>query len=94
MEENNKLLPIIGDLLKNPSTYRRLVGQLIYLTITRPKISYYVHILSQFMQELRKPHLDVVHHLLLYLKGAPGQGLYFLAKGNLLLRGFYDADWA
>ncbi|XP_034679699.1 uncharacterized mitochondrial protein AtMg00810-like [Vitis riparia] len=94
MEEKNKLLPIIGDLLKNPSTYRRLVGQLIYLTITRLEISYSVHILSQFMQEPRKPHLDVVHHLLRYLKGAPGQGLYFPAKGNFLLRGFCDADLA
>ncbi|RVW84809.1 Retrovirus-related Pol polyprotein from transposon RE1 [Vitis vinifera] len=94
MEENNKLLPTVGDLLKNPSTYRRLVGQLIYLTITRPEISYSVHILSQFMQEPRKPHLHAVHHLLRYLKGAPGQGLYFPAKGNLLLRGFCDADWA
>ncbi|WKA03634.1 hypothetical protein VitviT2T_021734 [Vitis vinifera] len=46
------------------------------------------------MQEPRKPHLDVVHHLLQYLKGAPGQGLYFSTKGNLLLRGFCDADWA
>ena len=44
------------------------------------------------MQELRKPHLDVVHHLLWYLKGAPGQGLYFLPKGNLLLRGFCEVD--
>ncbi|XP_034680533.1 uncharacterized mitochondrial protein AtMg00810-like [Vitis riparia] len=94
MEENNKLLPTVGDLLKNPSTYRRLVGQLIYLTITRPEISYSVHILSQIMQEPRKPHLDVVHHLLRYLKGALGQGLYFPAKGNMLLRGFCNADWA
>ncbi|WJZ91571.1 hypothetical protein VitviT2T_010631 [Vitis vinifera] len=94
MEENNKLLPTVGDLLKNPSIYRRLVGQLIYLTITRPEISYSIHILSQFMQEPRKPHLHAVHHLLRYLKGALGQGLYFPAKGNLLLRGFCDADWA
>ncbi|KAL6348322.1 hypothetical protein AAG906_005622 [Vitis piasezkii] len=43
---------------------------------------------------VRLPHLDVVHHLLRYLKGAPGQGLYFPAKGNLLLRGFCDANWA
>jgi hypothetical protein len=94
MEENIKLLPTAGDLLRNPSIYRRLVGKLIYLTITRPEITYSVHILSQFMQEPRKPHLDAVHHLLRYLKGAPGQGLYFPAKGDLLLTGFCDADWA
>lgn len=94
MEESIKLVPTEGDLLKNPSTYRRLIGRLIYLTITWPEIMYSVHILSQFMQEPRKPHLDVVHHLLRFLKGAPGQGLYFPTKGNLLLTGFCDADWA
>ena len=94
MEENVKLLPTVGNLLKNPSTYRKLVGRLIYLTITRPEISYSIHILSQFMHEPRKPHLDDVHHLLRYLKGAPGQGLYFPAKGDLLLAIFCDADWA
>ena len=88
MEENNKLLPTVGDLWKHPSTYRRLVGRLIYLTITKPEISYSVHILNQFMQEPRKPHLDVVHRLLRYLKGPPGQGLFFLAKTILLLKGF------
>ena len=46
------------------------------------------------MQEPRKPHLDVVHHLLGYLKGVPGQGLYFLTKRNFLLKGFCDANWA
>ena len=93
MEENNKLLPTVGDSLKNPSTYRRLVGCLIYLTITKPKISYSAHILIQFMQEPRKPHLDVVHHLLRYLKGTLRPGFFFLAKTILLLKGFCDADW-
>ncbi|XP_073153642.1 secreted RxLR effector protein 161-like [Henckelia pumila] len=94
MEENIRLLPTEGEVLRNPSVYRRLVGRLIYLTITRPEISYSVHVLSQFMQEPRKPHLDAVHHLLRYLKGAPGQGLLYPANGNLLLRGFCDVDWA
>lgn len=80
--------------MKNASTYRRLVGRLIYLTITRPEITYSVHVLSQFMQDPRKPHLDAVHHLLRYLKGAPEQGLHLPTQGDLLLRGFCDADWA
>jgi len=49
MESNLKLSWHSGDLLANPASYRRLVGRLLYLTITRPDISYSVQILSQFM---------------------------------------------
>lgn len=94
MEENLRLSPTEGQLLHNASQYRRLVGKLIYLTITRPEISYSVHILSQFMQQPRKPHLDAVHRLLRYLKGSPGQGLLFPSNGSLTLKGYCDADWA
>ncbi|KAM2531947.1 hypothetical protein PS1_000623 [Malus domestica] len=94
MEENLKLSPTEGPLLHNASQYRRLVRKLIYLTITRPEISYSVHILSQFMQQPRKPYLDAVHRLLRYLKGAPRQGLLFPSNGSLILIGYYDANWA
>ncbi|CAN6721151.1 unnamed protein product [Malus baccata var. baccata] len=94
MEENLKLSPTEGQILHDASKYRRLVGKLIYLTITRPEISYAVHVLSQYMQQPRKPHLDAVHRLLRYLKGAPGQGLLFPSKGDLILTGYCDADWA
>ncbi|KAM2555190.1 hypothetical protein TB2_019236 [Malus domestica] len=94
MEENMKLSPTEGQILHDASKYRRLVGKLIYLTITRPEISYAVHVLSQYMQQPRKPHLDAVHRLLRYLKGAPGQGLLFPSKGDLILTGYCDADWA
>lgn len=50
-----------------------LIGRLLYLTIPRPNISYAVNKLSQFMQALGIPHLHALHHVLQYLKQAPGQ---------------------
>ncbi|KAK4859231.1 hypothetical protein QYF36_001864 [Acer negundo] len=94
MEQSLKLTSTDGDLLKDLTHYRRLVGKLIYLTITRPEISFSVNTLSQFMQEPRRPHFDAVHRLLRYLKGSPGQGLFFPSKGDLNLVGFCNADWA
>ena len=40
---NAHLTPIGGKPLSNSSLYRRLVGNLVYLTVTRPDISYVVH---------------------------------------------------
>ena len=43
VELNEHLTPIGGKPLSNPFLYRRLVGSLVYLTVTRPDISYAVH---------------------------------------------------
>lgn len=38
-------------------------------------------------------HLDSVHHLLRYLKGTPGTGLFFSAASSLALKAYTDSDW-
>ena len=43
VELNAHLTPTGGKPLSNPSLYRQLVGSLVYLTVTRPDISYAVH---------------------------------------------------
>ena len=89
---NLKLTPIDGALLNDPTKYRRLIGRLIYLTVTRPDIVYSVRVLSQFMQEPRKPHWDAALRILKYVKGTPGQGLLLPSTNNLTLKAFYDSD--
>lgn len=54
MEQHHKLALDKSPFLKDVEQYRRLVGRLIYLSITRPDISYPVHILSQFMKAPRE----------------------------------------
>jgi len=46
MDQNLKLTNDQGEILNDASHYRRLVGWLTYLTITRPDIMYSVNILS------------------------------------------------
>jgi len=70
---NVKLCSMDGDLLKDPSTYRRLIGCLLYLTISHLDIIFAVHKLSQYVSNPRKPHLDATYHLLRYLKASPSQ---------------------
>ena len=46
LEVNVKLSKETGDLLPDSTLYRRLVGSLVYLTITQPDISYAVNLVN------------------------------------------------
>jgi hypothetical protein len=68
LEQNVKLSADEGNLVENTTMYKHIVGSLIYMTITRPDLSYAVGVVSQFMQTPRKPHLDAVKRILRYIK--------------------------
>ena len=93
MESNLKLTASDGDPLTDDSRYRRIIGRLLYLTISRPDISFAINKLSQYMSKPRVPHLDALHHLLRYLKSTPGQGILFSAHSSLSLKAYTDANW-
>ena len=62
--------------------YRHIVGSLIYMTITRPYLSYAVGQVSQFMQASRKPHLDAARRILRYVKSTLNYGLFYEGGGH------------
>lgn len=49
---------VYDELLTDPSTYQRLVGKLLYLTVTRFGISYSVQNLSLYVQHPKQSHLE------------------------------------
>ena len=93
MEQQLHLSPTDGDPLSNPSSYRCLVGRLIYLIVTRPDIVFAVHVLSPFMHERHTTHMDAAIRVLQYLKGSPGKGILLSSTSDLHIRGYCDADW-
>ena len=93
MEENHKLSLATGPHLGDATCYRRLVGRLIYLTITRSDLCYAVHILSQFMQAPREEHMSAARRVLRYIKGSPDCGIVINAHTDLQLIGYCDSDW-
>ncbi|KAM2798564.1 hypothetical protein COP1_003511 [Malus domestica] len=78
----------------NKERYQRLVGRLIYLSLTRSDIAYAVSVVSQFMHAPSEDHMAAVMRILSYLKGAPGRRLIFRKHGHMEVKGYTDADWA
>jgi len=62
------------------------------LSHIRPDIAYAVNVMSQFMHDLKKPHMDVVERILRYLKSTSGKGLLFSNHGHLKVEGYTDVD--
>jgi transposase InsO family protein len=94
MEVNVKYRRDEGELLDDPTLYRKLVGSLIYVTITRPDISFAVHTVSRFMQAPRHLHFSAVQRIIKYLLGTSRRGLFFPNNSTLQLQAYSDADWA
>lgn len=94
IEQNHKLIdnqsPILPD--ADIAIYRRLVGRLLYLTITRPDLSYGIHVLSQFISSPRVDHLAAAYKMVKYIKGTIGQGLFCPSDSSLQLQAYSDSD--
>ncbi|XP_019255206.1 PREDICTED: uncharacterized protein LOC109233798 [Nicotiana attenuata] len=103
LETNIKLTTIAYDqatgstgdsLLEDVSTYQRLIGRLMYVTSTKPDISYAIHTLSQFMQHPKKSDWEAAIRVVRYLRNSPGQGIWLRSGPASKLQCWCDSDWA
>lgn len=94
MEPNAKMCAHEGKDLEDATMYRQLVGSLLYLTLTRPDISYAVGVMSRYMRNPKTPHLEAVSRILRYVKGTIDYGLLYKKGEDCKLVGYCDADYA
>ena len=94
MNANQKLQQEDGAEGANQKQFRSLVGGLIYLTHTRPDISFSVGVVSRFMSNPSKQHYGVAKRILRYIAGTLNYGIWYTHVTNFRLVGFTDSDWA
>ena len=73
--------------------YRMLVGKLLFLTKTRPDLTYAVSLVSRFMHNPQEAHLQAAKHILRYVRRYPDFGLFFKQGEETRLHGYTDADY-
>jgi hypothetical protein len=86
MELSVHLTPTDGEPLRDPTRYRHIVGSLVYLGITRPDISYFVHILSQFVSTPTQIHYSHILRILCYLRGTISHRMFVPHSSSLHLQ--------
>jgi hypothetical protein len=94
MESNAKLCAGEGKDLDDTRMYRRLVGNLIYLTLTRSDIIYAVRVASRHMQNPKKTRLESVKKILRYVKGTLDYDILYQKDGVCQVISYCDADYA
>jgi hypothetical protein len=88
-----KLAATCTSLEVDATFYRQLVGSLLYLTHTRPDISFVVGLVARYMQTPHESQWKSAKRILRYVWGTVQFGIYYSSEGTPLLVGFINSVW-
>jgi len=74
--------------------FRGLIGSLLYLTASRPDITFAVCMCARFQANPKESHFNAAKRILKYLKGTTNVGLWYPNEATLNLKGYSDSDFA
>jgi hypothetical protein len=76
------------------SSYRSMIGSLLYITASRPDIMHVVGMVGRYQAAPKQSHFQVVKRIFRYLKETMTYGLWYPINQSLQLTAYSDADWA
>ncbi|GJT57245.1 retrovirus-related pol polyprotein from transposon TNT 1-94 [Tanacetum coccineum] len=78
----------------DPTHYREMVGTLMYLTASRPDLTFVVCMCARYQAKPTEKHLHAVKRIFKYLRGTINRGLWYPKDSSIALIAYADADHA
>ncbi|GJS91424.1 retrovirus-related pol polyprotein from transposon TNT 1-94 [Tanacetum coccineum] len=94
MVEKSKLDEVTQGKAVDPTHYHGMVGTLMYLTASRPDLTFVVCMCARYQAKPTKKHLHVVKRIFKYLRGTVNRGLWYPKDSSIALTAYADADHA
>jgi len=90
---NEKLMKEDGGKKADETLYMSLIGNLLYLTATRPDIMFAANLLSRFMHSPSHFYYAAAKRVLRYIQGTTSYGIRYNKNKEVQLLGYCDSDW-
>ncbi|GKA17276.1 hypothetical protein Tco_0697113 [Tanacetum coccineum] len=78
----------------DPTHYRGMVDTLMYLTASRPDLTFVVCMCARYQAKSIEKHLHAVKRIFKYLRGTVNRGLWYPKDSSITLTAYADADHA
>ncbi|GJV62545.1 retrovirus-related pol polyprotein from transposon TNT 1-94 [Tanacetum coccineum] len=78
----------------DPTHYRGMVGTLMYLTASRPNLTFVVCMYARYQAKPTEKHLHAIKRIFKYLRGTINMGLWYSKDSSIALTAYADADHA
>ena len=94
MSPNDKLTVDLSGKSVDSSIYRSMIGSLLYLTASRPDISYSVGVCARYQVNLKVSYMTALKGIIKYVKTTAEFGVWYNKDTSDVLARYSNADWA
>ena len=94
MSPNVKLIVDLLGKNVDSSLYKSMIGSLLYLTASKPDISYSMRVCAKYQANPKESHMIVLKRIIKHVKSTTNFSVWYSKDTDDVLAGYFDADWA
>ena len=87
------LMSSLVKLSSNPTLYKSMIGSILYLTASRPDITFSVGVCVRFQAAPKESYMTTIKRIIRYVNVTSDYGIWYLRDINDCLVGYSNVDW-